>query len=104
MRESESNLGCGVADPQEGSLLVGAIPEGVIRAGGAVAPVAVIGLGAGGSGKDRKVGLRIKGMRQLASLECQSQEDRFPFRSLDLECQRHFCPAIQRSKSSNHVL
>ena len=75
MRESESNLGCGVADPQEGSLLVGAIPaEGAIRAGAAVAPVAVIGLGAGGSGKDREVGLGIKGgVRQLASLECQSQ-------------------------------
>ena len=40
VRESESNLGCGVADPQEGSL-VGAIPvKGAIRAEAAVAPVA----------------------------------------------------------------
>ena len=72
MRESESNLGCGVADSQEGSLLVGAIPaEGAIRVGAALAPVAVIDLGAGGSGKDWKVGLGIKGeMRQFASLEC----------------------------------
>ena len=72
-----------------------AIPaEGAIRAGAAVAPVAVIGLGAGGSGKDREVGLRIKGgVRQLASLECQLQEDSSPFRGLDLECQRYFSPA-----------
>ena len=48
--------------------------EGAIRAEAAVAPVAVIDLGAGGSGKDRKGGLRIKGgMRQLAPLECQPQ-------------------------------
>ena len=74
MRESKTNLGCGVADSQEGSLLVGAIPaEGAIRAG-AAALVAVIGLGAGGSEKDRKGGLGIKEeMRQLAPLECQSQ-------------------------------
>ena len=75
VRKSESNLGCGVADPQESFLLVGAIPaEGAIRAGAAVAPVAVVGLRASGAGKDRKVGLGIKGeMRQSAFFECQSQ-------------------------------
>ena len=71
MRESESNLGCGVADPQEGSL-VGATP-----AESAICAEAAAGLVADsprGSEKDRKVGLGIKGeMWQLASLECQSQ-------------------------------
>ena len=107
-RESESNLGRGVADPQEGTLLVGAVPaEGAICAGAAVAPVAMIGLGTGGSGKDREVGQRVKGgVRQLASLECQPQENRSPFRSLELECQWHFSPAsgIKGPKSSNKVL
>ena len=108
VRESESNLGCGVADPQEGALLVGAIPaEGAIGAGGAVAPVAVVGLRASGSGKDREVGLGIKGgMRQPAFFECQSQQDSSPLRGVELECQRHFSPAsgIQRSKDITHVL
>ena len=37
-QESESNLGCGVADPQEGILLVGSVPaERAIRAEAAVA-------------------------------------------------------------------
>ena len=44
-----------MADPQEGTLLVDAVPaEGAIRAE-AVASVAMIDLGTGGSKKDRKV-------------------------------------------------
>ena len=105
VRESESNLGCGVADPQEGALLVGAIPaEGAI---GAEVPVAVVGLRASGSEKDREVGLGIKGgMRQPAFFECQSQQDSSPLRGVELECRRHFSPAsgIQRSKDITHVL
>ena len=108
MRESESNLGCGVADPQESTLLVGAVPaEGAIRAGAAVAPVAMIGLGTGGSGKDREVGQGVKGgVQQLASLECQPQENRSSFRSLELEGQWHFSPAsgIEGPKNSSKVL
>ena len=78
-----------MADPQEGAILVGAVPaKGAIRAGAAVAPVAVIGLGTGGSGKDREFGQRVKGgMRQLASLECQPQENR------GMACEEHECQA-----------
>ena len=73
----ESNLGCGVADPQEGVLLVGAISaEGAIGARAAVAPAAVVSLRASGSEKDRKVELGIKEeTRQPAFFECQSQQN-----------------------------
>ena len=108
VQKSESKLGCGVADPQKGFLLVGAIPaEGAIGAGAVVAPVAVVGLGASGSEKDREVGLGIKGeMRQPAFFECQSQQDSSSLRGVELECQRHFSPAsgIQRSKDITYVL
>ena len=78
-RESESNLECSVADLQEGPKLVGVVPaEGAIRA--EAAAVAMIDLGTGGPEKDRKFGQRVKGgMRQLASLERQPQENRSPF-------------------------
>ena len=108
MRESESNLGCCIADPQEGAILVGAVPaEGAIRAGAAVAPVAMIGLGTGGPRKDREFGQRVKGgMRQLASLERQPQENRSPFWVLGLECQWHLSPAggVEGSESSKKIL
>ena len=97
-----------MADLQEGTLWVDAAPgESKIRAEAAVALVAMVDLGTGGPEKDRKVGQRVKGeMRQLASLECQPQENRSPFRSLELECQWHFSPAsgIKKSESSKQVL
>ena len=45
MRESESNLGCSVGDPKEGTILIGAVPtKSAICAGAAVATKAIIGL------------------------------------------------------------
>ena len=45
MRESEPNLGCCVADPEEGTILIGAVPgKSAICAGAAVAPKPMIGL------------------------------------------------------------
>ena len=108
MRESDSNLGCGIADPEEGALLIGAVPaESAIRAGAAVAPKAMIGLGTGDPGKDWEFGQGVKGgMRQLASLECQPQENRAPLWILDLECKWHLSPAgsFKGSQSSKEVL
>ena len=78
---SESNLGCCVADPEEGPT------KSAICAGAAVAPKAMIGLWAGDPGIDWKFRHGVKEeMRQLASLECQSQKNRSSFRILDVSC------------------
>ena len=84
-----------------------AVPaESAIR-GAAVAPKAMIGLGTGDPGKDWEFGQGVKGgMRQLASLECQPQENRSPLWILDLECKWHLSPAgsFKGSQSSKELL
>ena len=69
----------------------GAVPtKSAICAGAAVAPKAMIGLGTGDPGIDWEFRHGVKGgMRQLASLECQSQENCSSLRILDLECASH---------------
>ena len=108
VRESESNLGCCVADPEEGAILIGAVPtKSAICAGAAVAPKAMIGLGTGDPGIDWEFRHGVKGgMRQLTSLECQPQENRSSLRILDLECKWHLSPAgsFKGSQSSKKVL
>ena len=105
VRESESNLGCCVADPE---ILIGAVPtKSAICAGAAVAPKAMIGLGTGDPGIDWEFRHGVKGgMRQLASLERQPQENRSSLRILDLECKWHLSPAgsFKGSQSSKKVL
>ena len=61
MRESESNLGCSVANPQESFLLVGAPVESAIYAEAAAGSIAVVGLRTSNAEKDEKVRLGIKG-------------------------------------------
>ena len=78
VRESESDLGCCVADSKEDAILICAVPtKNAICAEAAVAPKAMIGLGTGDLKIDWEFRHGVKGgMRQLASLECQPQENR----------------------------
>ena len=94
--------------PEEGTILIGAVPtKSAICAGAAVAPKAMIGLWTGDPGIDWKFRHGVKGgMRQLVSLECQSQENRSSFQILDLERKWHLSPAggFKGSQSSKKVL
>ena len=67
----------------------------------------MIGLGTGDPEIDWEFRHGVKGgMRQLASLECQSQENRSSLRILDLECKWHLSPAgsFKGSQGSKEVL
>ena len=85
MRESEPYLGRRVADSDERTMLIGAVPgKCAICTRAAVALKAIIGLQPCDPEIDREF---RHGDAAAASFECKSQENSSPFRVLNLEVQ-----------------
>ena len=108
MRQAKPHLGLSVANPNERSSTVGAVPcNRSLHEGAAICPVEVTRSGTDDPRKDRCGRPQIDCcMRQFASLEGKSQEHNCTIRVFDLNCKRHLGPvsSFKRTYPQHNVL